>query len=115
VLRTAPGHPDALYNLGVIALADKDWAAARKHFETAVASHPAQIMPAEWLIKEVRLTSSIAYVHEDFEIAKDLVATGRINVSKLHTSTSSLTDISKAFDKLADNPREVKILIDPRA
>jgi len=80
-----------------------------------VASHPAQIMPAEWLIKEVRLTSSIAYVHEDFEIAKDLVATGRINVSKLHTSTSSLTDISKAFDKLADNPREVKILIDPRA
>ena len=79
-----------------------------------VASHPAQIQPGEWLIKEIRLTSSIAYLHEDFEIAKDLVATGRINVSRLHTSTSSLTDLGGAFDKLADNPREVKILVDPR-
>lgn len=80
-----------------------------------VANGPATIQPGEWLIKEVRLTSSIAYIHEDFEIAKDLVAYGRIQVNPLHTSTSSLTDMAKAFDKLAENPSEVKILVDPRA
>jgi len=79
-----------------------------------VASHPAQIQPGEWLLKEIRLTSSIAYVHEDFEIAKDMVARGRINVATLHTSTASLSDLAAAFDKLADHPEEVKILVDPR-
>lgn len=79
-----------------------------------VASHPAEIQPGEWLIKEVRLTSSIAYLHEDFDIAKHLVATGRIACEPLHTSTVSLADMQGAFDRLADHPSEVKILVDPR-
>jgi len=80
-----------------------------------VANSPATIQPGEWLIKEIRLMSSIAYVHEDFEVAKDLVAYGRIQVAPLHTSTTSLSNLAGAFDKLAQNPREVKILVDPRA
>ncbi|MEZ5597079.1 MAG: zinc-binding dehydrogenase [Pseudomonadales bacterium] len=78
-----------------------------------VANHPARIEPGEWLIKEVRLVSSIAYLHEDFEIAKDLVATGRIDVSALHTSTVPLAEIEAAFARLATHPSEVKILVDP--
>jgi (R,R)-butanediol dehydrogenase/meso-butanediol dehydrogenase/diacetyl reductase len=80
-----------------------------------VANSPATIQPGEWLIKEVRLLSSVAYVHEDFEIAKDLVAYGRIQVAPLHTSTTALSNLAGAFDKLAQNPKEVKILVDPRA
>lgn len=80
-----------------------------------VASSPAEIQPGEWLIKEVRLTSSIAYLHEDFEIAKDLVDTGRVQCAPLHTSTVALDGMQAAFATLAEQPSEVKILVDPRA
>ncbi len=80
-----------------------------------VANNAAQINPGEWLIKEVRLTSSLAYLHEDFEVCKDLVATGRIQCEPLHTSTTGLAGLNDAFQRLADSPQEVKILVDPRA
>ncbi len=79
-----------------------------------VANNMAEINPAEWLIKEVKLTSSIAYQHEDFEICKDLVASGRIQAEALHTSTTDLAGMSDAFDRLSESPQEVKILVDPR-
>ncbi len=80
-----------------------------------VANNAAQINPGEWLIKEVRLTSSLAYLHEDFEVCKDLVATGRIQCEPLHTSTTGLAGLNDAFQRLADSPQEVKILVNPRA
>jgi len=79
-----------------------------------VPSLPATINAAAWLIKEVRLASSIAYLHEEFEVAKGLVEDGRIKVSQLHTSTVSLTGMADAFARLAEHPSEVKILVDPR-
>ncbi|MCZ6657883.1 MAG: zinc-binding dehydrogenase [Gammaproteobacteria bacterium] len=75
---------------------------------------PAEINVATWLVKEIRLSSSIAYVHEEFEISKHLVADGRINCAPLHTSTVPLGELSDAFATLASHPREVKILVDPR-
>jgi (R,R)-butanediol dehydrogenase/meso-butanediol dehydrogenase/diacetyl reductase len=79
-----------------------------------VASNAATIEPGTWLIKEVQLHSSIAYCHEDFEICKHLVVDGRIKTSPLHTSTAKLDELEQAFNKLADHPSEVKILVDPR-
>jgi (R,R)-butanediol dehydrogenase/meso-butanediol dehydrogenase/diacetyl reductase len=79
-----------------------------------VANGAASINAAGWLVKEVRLVSSIAYLHEDFEICKALVADGRIQTDPLHTSTVSLAELEGAFQRLADHPQEVKILVDPR-
>ena len=79
-----------------------------------VAADQATIDPAIWLIKEPQLVSSIAYLAEDFEVAKDLVASGRIQTDLLHTSTVSLRDMEQAFDRLVEQPTEVKILVDPR-
>ncbi len=79
-----------------------------------VATGAAEIDPAGWLIKEVRLVSSIAYSHEDFDICKHLVVDGRMRTEALHTSTVSLDGMAQAFDQLAENPSEVKILVDPR-
>jgi (R,R)-butanediol dehydrogenase/meso-butanediol dehydrogenase/diacetyl reductase len=79
-----------------------------------VAASQATIDPATWLIKEPHLVSSIAYLAEDFEIAKDLVAQGRIQTTPLHTSTVSLNDMESAFLRLTQHPTEVKILVDPR-
>ena len=79
-----------------------------------VANGAATINAAGWLVKEVNLVSSIAYLHEDFEICKHLVADGRIQTDPLHTSTVSLGELDAAFTTLAEHPSEVKILVDPR-
>lgn len=79
-----------------------------------VAASQATIDPATWLIKEPNLVSSIAYLAEDFEIAKELTAQGRIQTTPLHTSTVSMSDMENAFIRLTQHPTEVKILVDPR-
>ncbi|NJN51181.1 MAG: zinc-binding dehydrogenase [Gammaproteobacteria bacterium] len=79
-----------------------------------VANQAAEIQPAQWLIKEVRLTSSLAYQREEFAMTQALVADGRIRCQPLHTSTVGLADLPKAFAGLASNPEEIKILVDPR-
>ena len=79
-----------------------------------VAVGSASINAAGWLAKEVRLVSSIAYLHEDFEICKALVADGRIRTDPLHTGTVGLNGLDEAFMRLADHPSEVKILVEPR-
>ena len=79
-----------------------------------LANLPAEINPGSWLIKEVRLTASLAYLHEEFEMAMGLVADGRIRCAPLHTGTVSLDGLDGAFAKLADHPADIKILLDPR-
>jgi (R,R)-butanediol dehydrogenase/meso-butanediol dehydrogenase/diacetyl reductase len=79
-----------------------------------VPNRPAQIQAAEWLIKEVRLTTSLAYLREEFDVAQGLVADGRIRCVALHTSTVSLRQLRDAFARLSDAPQEVKVLVDPR-
>lgn len=80
-----------------------------------VPSLPAQIDAASWLVKEIHLATSIAYLHEEFDLAQSLVVDGRINAAALHTSTVALEDMQDAFVRLSENPTEVKILVNPRA
>ncbi len=80
-----------------------------------VANSLATINPALWMVQEIKLVSSIAYLHEDFEITKGLVADGRIDLETLHTSTVGLNEIQDAFDRLSSHPNEVKILVNPNA
>ena len=77
-------------------------------------NRPSEIDAAQWLIKEVRLTTSLAYQREEFAITQDLVADGRIDTAPLHTSTVALNGLADAFARLADAPEEVKVLVDPR-
>ncbi len=79
-----------------------------------LASQPAQIDPADWLIKEVRVVASLAYLHWEFDLAMSLLQDGRLKPEPLHTSTSSLADLPQAFERLHENASEVKILVDPR-
>ena len=85
-----------------------------------VPNGPAQIQAAEWLVKEVRVTTSLAYLREEFDIAQGLVADGRIRCAALHTSTVSLQQIGAAFERLSAPPatgsstQEIKVLVDPR-
>jgi (R,R)-butanediol dehydrogenase/meso-butanediol dehydrogenase/diacetyl reductase len=99
--QTIQGSVDLVRRGGVVSL-------------VGVPSLPATINAAGWLIQEVRLTSSIAYLHEEFEIARALVEDGRLRVADLHTSTVGLDGMADAFTRLAEHPTEVKILVDPR-
>ena len=74
----------------------------------------ADITPAEWLVKEVRLSTSIASLREEFYIAQSLVADGRVQTEPLHTATIGLDAMAGAFAGLAREPTQVKVLVDPR-
>ncbi|MDA1075633.1 MAG: zinc-binding dehydrogenase, partial [Proteobacteria bacterium] len=78
-----------------------------------VPDRAAEIEAAGWLVKEVNLSASIAYLHEEFQISQDLVCDGRIDCQTLHTATVGLAGLSAAFDRLASEPQQVKILVDP--
>ncbi|MEE2768942.1 MAG: zinc-binding dehydrogenase [Actinomycetota bacterium] len=76
----------------------------------------APITPRTWLIKEVSVTSAIAYVHEDFEMAMGMMADGRVRVGPLHTSTVGLDGLADALSDLGSGSSEhIKVLVDPHA
>lgn len=79
-----------------------------------VPNRPAEIQAAQWLIKEARVTASLAYLREEFDITQGLVADGRLRLAPLHTSTVPLAGLGDAFARLASAPDEVKVLVDPR-
>ena len=79
-----------------------------------VPNAPASINAAGWLVQEIRMTSSLGYQREEFELCQSLVNDGRLQLEPLHTSTVGLDGIDQAFAALARNPQEVKILVDPR-
>ncbi len=79
-----------------------------------LATAPAEIAPGSWLAKEVRLVSSLGYLREEFDVAMQLVADGRLGLEPLHTGTVGLTDLEAAFHRLLEGGDEVKVLVDPR-
>lgn len=79
-----------------------------------LANEDATINPGSWISKEVAVTASVAYSHQEFAIAADLIASGRIQVRPLHTHTAQLSDIADAFSLLNGDRRQIKVLVDPR-
>ncbi len=75
---------------------------------------PAPITPITWLLNEIRLFASLAYLNEEFDMTMALVQDGRLKLAPLHTKTVGLTEIEGAFARLHDDPSEIKILVRPR-
>jgi (R,R)-butanediol dehydrogenase/meso-butanediol dehydrogenase/diacetyl reductase len=80
-----------------------------------MATLPAQIAPAAWLAREVRLVASLGYLHEEFRVAMQLAADGRLRLEPLHSGTVGLDGLEAAFQRLLSGGGDVKILVDPRA
>tara|TARA_A100001037_G_scaffold86955_2_gene78953 strand:+ start:20015 stop:21052 length:1038 start_codon:yes stop_codon:yes gene_type:complete len=79
-----------------------------------VPNAPSQVMAAEWLMREIRLSASLGYERTDFEVSKSLVADGRVKCAPMHSSTVGLEGLAGAFAALASEPEQVKVLVDPR-
>ena len=47
-----------------------------------LADGPASIDPAEWLRKEITVTTALAYVHDEFATAMQLLADGKVRVDR---------------------------------
>ena len=78
-----------------------------------VPNTPSQINGAAWLVKEVRLSTSLGYQREEFAVTQALVADGRIQLTPMHTSTVGLDKMAETFARLSGAPEEVKVLVDP--
>jgi len=79
-----------------------------------VPTAPSQFMASEWLFKELRVSTALGYLRDDFEVSKRLVADGRVQCAPLHTATVGLDGLAGAFAELAVEPDQVKVLVDPR-
>jgi (R,R)-butanediol dehydrogenase/meso-butanediol dehydrogenase/diacetyl reductase len=74
------------------------------------------ITPTTWLIKEVRVTAALAYLHHEFETVMGMVADGRVQLEPLHDATIGLEQLDATMADLADGRSAfTKILVDPRA
>lgn len=79
-----------------------------------LAEGDAPISPGAWLVKEISVTSALAYQHEEFEMAMGMIADGRVSVEPLHTATIGLDGLEAAIADLASGQSaEMKVLVDP--
>ena len=68
----------------------------------------------DWQQRELRVVSSLAYNHEDFVGAIRAIASGRLDVTPLHTGTvnlSELKDVLEEFD--SGQSTHAKVLVTP--
>lgn len=80
-----------------------------------LADENASIVPATWLIKEIAVTSALAYTNEEFDMAMGMIADGRFRTEPLHSSTVGLDGLDAALADLASGQSaQTKVLVDPR-
>lgn len=80
-----------------------------------VCPHEEKLTPLEGILRELTLEFSFAYRPEEFASALDLIAAHPGKAGRLITSRQPLANTEAAFDSLAKNPSEIKILIQPGA
>jgi (R,R)-butanediol dehydrogenase/meso-butanediol dehydrogenase/diacetyl reductase len=81
-----------------------------------LADEPAPIDTGSWLVKEVSVTSALAYTREEFEMSMGMIADGRFRTEPMHSSTVGLADLDATLSDLASGEStETKVLVDPRS
>ncbi len=80
-----------------------------------VCAEPDSYLPVLALLKELTIAFSVYYRPEEFEHVIAAFADGRIDPSALVTDTVGLDQLGTVFDRLATDPTDSKILVDPRA
>ncbi|MFT4101885.1 MAG: zinc-binding dehydrogenase [Burkholderiaceae bacterium] len=80
-----------------------------------VCPHEQKLTPLDGILRELTLEFSFAYRPEEFAEALALIEAHPDKAARLITSRQPLANTELAFDSLAKNPSEIKILIDPHA
>ncbi|MFH1650567.1 MAG: zinc-binding dehydrogenase [Chloroflexota bacterium] len=74
---------------------------------------PSTIHTTDIYQREVTVNGSLAYTHEEFGEALELIARGMVNVDPLITSIEPLDNIQAGFERLRELGDEVKVVIAP--
>jgi threonine dehydrogenase-like Zn-dependent dehydrogenase len=80
-----------------------------------VCPHEEKLTPLEGIVRELTLEFSFAYRPQEFAAALAMIRAHPDEATRLITSRQPLDRTEAAFDSLAKNPSEIKILIDPQA
>lgn len=80
-----------------------------------VCAHVDKHTPLDAILRELTVDYSFAYRPDEFEASLRLIGEQPHAVTQLITSRRPLAQTGAAFDALASSPREIKILINPRA
>lgn len=102
--------------VGAPGLIDQVVKAAPRHSHVivvGVCAHEDKLTPREAILSELTLDFSFAYRPEEFAAALDAIAQHPARAEILVTSTLPLDQTRAAFERLADRPEEIKVLIDP--
>lgn len=70
-------------------------------------------MPARAIIKETEIRFVYGYDPEEFQTTLQMIASGTVDPSPLHTGTVGLEEVAGAFEALGRPEEHAKILIDP--
>lgn len=103
---------------GVPGMIDQVIKGAPPHSHIIVAGvcpHEEKLTPLDGIIRELTLEFSFAYRPEEFAAALALIEKHPDKAARLITSLQPLASTEAAFDSLAKNPSEIKILIEPGA
>jgi 2-desacetyl-2-hydroxyethyl bacteriochlorophyllide A dehydrogenase len=100
---------------GVLAQIVKSAPAHAHIIIVGVCPHEETITPLEGITRELTLEFSFAYRPEEFGTALNLIEAHTDKAARLITSHQPLASTEAAFDALARDPHEIKILIDPHA
>lgn len=103
---------------GATGLIDQVIKGAPPHSHIIVAGvcpHEEKLTPLDGIIRELTLEFSFAYRPEEFAAALALIEKHPDKAARLITSRQPLASTEAAFDSLAKNPSEIKILIEPGA
>jgi (R,R)-butanediol dehydrogenase/meso-butanediol dehydrogenase/diacetyl reductase len=80
-----------------------------------LASGTSTIDPGSWLVKEVTVVASLAYLRHEFDSTIDAVERARLNLRILADRTVGLGELPETMARLATDPTlAVKVLVDPR-
>lgn len=112
-----PAAPNIFECVGAPGLIDQVMVGAPPHSHlivVGVCAHEDRIVPLNGIQKELTLEFSFAYTMDEFRTSLDNIAAHPDLVSRLVTRQVPLADTAAAFDALAANPEEVKILINPQ-
>jgi (R,R)-butanediol dehydrogenase/meso-butanediol dehydrogenase/diacetyl reductase len=77
-----------------------------------VSMKPVPIVPIVWGLKEAAMQACIAY-RDEFPLALDLMAKGKVNVDALVTGLVGLNDVGQTIRSLQQPSSQIKVLVAP--
>ncbi len=80
-----------------------------------IAWEPTSLLPVDWIAREVHMQSTFGSRAEDWQIALDLMGSGRVTVEPLLSEASfiPLDDIQQAFELLTKPTDQIQMLVKP--